>query len=83
MSSPPTWGLVYWPLYIIAAIAAFAGPELVAFFTNHANTLSDFSWYELGIGGRYDPRTWVWWVSLAGFLAIVGLLTAHIWFRTP
>jgi hypothetical protein len=83
MHNPPTWGLIYWPLYIVAAIALFAGPELVALFTHSSNTLSYFAWWELGIGGRYNPHTVFWWVSLLGFIAITATLIGHIWFRTP
>ena len=79
----PTWGLAYWPVFLVATIAAFAGPELAALFTNVRNTLSDFAWYELGLHGRYDPHTWVWWVSLVGFVLVAAVLVGHIWFVTP
>lgn len=79
----PTWGLVYWPIFITSVICAFAGPELAAFFTNHRNTLSDFAWYELGLSAHYSPHTWFWWVSLVATLAIFGTLVGHIWFQTP
>ena len=52
----PTWGSVYWPWYLITASAAFLAAEVFALFTNSANTLSDFSWYELGITGTIGAR---------------------------
>lgn len=79
----PSWGLIYWPAFIVAVLALFAGPELGALFTNPRNTLSDFAWYELGIGGRYDPHSWIWWVALIATLSVMGVLIGHIFFRAP
>jgi hypothetical protein len=79
----PTWGSDYWPWFLLGAGLAFLIPEVIAFFTNSANTLSDFSWYELGISGRINHHTVYWWVSLAAWWVFVGVISAHIWFRTP
>jgi hypothetical protein len=79
----PTWGLIYWPIFLTAVIAAFSGPELGAFFTNDRNTLSEFAWYELGVGGRYDPHTPIWWITLIGSLFIIATVIGHIWFKVP
>jgi hypothetical protein len=78
-----TWGAVYWPVALCAVVMAFAPAELAALFTNPGNTLSWFAWTELGIGGRYDPHTAAWWISLAGWALFVFVITGHIWFRTP
>jgi len=79
----PTWGLAYWEWFLILASLAFLVPEVFAIFTNSANTLSDFSWYELGITGRINTHHFSWWVSLFAWWTFVGVITAHIWFRTP
>ena len=80
----PTWGLLYWPLFLVAVSALFAGPELFALFTNHANTLSDFSRYEIGITGRtVHPGVPAWWISQTAWLLFVVVITGHIWYLTP
>jgi hypothetical protein len=80
----PTWGLVYWPIAMSAVVMIFAPAELIALFTNHVNTLSDFSRYEIGIRGTVmHPGVPAWWISLAGWLLFVVIITGHIWFLTP
>lgn len=78
-----TWGLAYWPKYMIVASLAFIIPETVAFFTNASNTLSDFAWYELGINGTINRHDFAWWISLIAWAMFVIVITGHIWFRTP
>jgi hypothetical protein len=67
-----------------AVVMIFAPAELIALFTNHVNTLSDFSRYEIGIRGTVmHPGVPAWWISLAGWLLFVVIITGHIWFLTP
>jgi hypothetical protein len=74
------WGNVYWPVYLIAASVAFGGPELYAVATNSANTLSEYSWTELGVGS-IPVHNIAWWLSLAVWWTFVLAITAHIWWR--
>lgn len=78
-----TWGLVYWPKYLIVASVFFLVPETYAFFTNADNTLSDFAWRELGIGGTINQHHSAWWFSLVAWIMFAVVITGHIWFRTP
>lgn len=78
-----TWGAIYWPIAMIAVMLLFFPAETYAFFTNHSNTLSDYSWNQLGITGNVNPHNWQWWLSLLGWWGFVGIITAHIWFHTP
>jgi hypothetical protein len=79
----PTWGLAYWQWFLVAGSLAFLVPEVFALCTNSVNTLSDFSWYELGLAGRVNHHTVAWWLSLAAWSLFAGVITAHIWFRAP
>ena len=83
MGKVPTWGLIYWPIFMSVVIGGFLSGELPALFTNHGNTLSYFAQYELGSGGKYTPHNVFWWISLIGFSLITAVLIGHIWFRTP
>jgi hypothetical protein len=76
-----TWGKFYWPVFMLAVSLAFAGPEIYALFTNQANTLSDYSWDELNIHGRFPIHTLAWNISLIVWLLFVIVITMHIWWR--
>lgn len=76
----PTWGLWYWPNYLIGVGGAFLVAEVYAFFTNVWNTLSYYAWYEMGITGRLSPHHPAWWISFIAWLVFVVAITAHIWF---
>jgi len=79
----PTWGLEYWPVFLVVVSSLFLGPEAFAFFTNHENTLSDFAWYELGVSGTYGSHSWAWWFSLIAVVVFLAVLIGHIWFKVP
>lgn len=84
LTLPALWGFWYWPRFLIAVSVLFLGPELYAVATNSANTLSDYSWTELGIGNAVQFRhvhTAAWWLSLAAWVLFVVVITAHIWWR--
>lgn len=76
-----TWGPHYWPWYLIAAAAGLLGPEIFALFTRHANTLSDYSWRELGITGARPVHSAAWLLTLGAWLVMAFFLTEHIWFQ--
>lgn len=80
---PPTWGLWYWPLGMVAVSLWFLPAEIYALFTNTTNTLSDYSWYELGIyhATHITPHTIPWYLSQIAWLVFVAVITAHIWYR--
>lgn len=76
-----TWGKYYWPVALLfTSVAMFGIPELIALFTNHANTLSEYAWDELRVGS-IPLHTIAWYVSLAVWLLAVVILTLHIWWR--
>jgi len=76
-----TWGRLYWPFFIVVTSALFLGPELIAIFTNAANTLSEYSWAELNVNPRIPMHTVAWYTSLIAWLLFVVVITAHIWWR--
>lgn len=76
-----TWGKYYWPYFFILVSVIFLVPELIALFSNPANTLSDYSWQELHVTGYVRIHTLAWWLSLIGWLLFVVVITAHIWWR--
>ena len=75
-----TWGLHYWPWYLIAVAVAFLIPEVYALFTGHANTLSDYAWQELDVRAHFH-HTLAWGLSQAAFVLAAGVLYFHIWWR--
>lgn len=77
------WGYYYWPYYLTVASLLFLGPELIALFTNPADTLSDYCWHELGVQRAFmmSPHTVAWYCSLAGWLLFVVVISLHIWWR--
>lgn len=78
-----TWGRLYWPFFLIVVSLLFLGPELIALFTNSANTLSGYSWRELHVGRIYPSiHTVAWWVSLAAWVVSVIVVTLHIWWKS-
>lgn len=79
----PTWGLVYWPVGLTALSLLFLPAELIALFTNPANTLSDYCWHELNVtrAFTFDAHGVAWWASFASWLLFVIVITMHIWFR--
>lgn len=75
------WGRVYWPVaMLVAFIGMFGIPEIIAIVTNSANTLSNYAWDELRVGS-IPLHTAAWYVSLAGWLLFVVVITMHIWWR--
>ena len=75
-----TWGKYYWPYFMALVTLLFAVPELIALFTNQANTLSDYSWDELNVGYHHLPNI-TWYTSLITWLVFVVLITIHIWWK--
>lgn len=77
-----TWGLWYWPSFILAVVALFSVPEIVALITNTYNTLSWFAWRAFGFPrpGVGTIYTAAWYFSFALYLVIVTFLAIHIWF---
>lgn len=78
-----TWGLVYWPKYLIVGSLFFILPELFALITNVNNTLSDYCWKELNVSLAYGTgqHTIAWWLSLVAWLLFFVAITIHIWWR--
>ena len=79
-----TWGRQYWPIYLILASLAFLIPEIIAFFTNRKNTLSDYARYELNVNTphmAFTAHTAAWFLSLGVWGVVVIWLTFHIWFE--
>lgn len=78
-----TWGLWYWPAFILTTLVLFAPAETYALMTNPQNTLSDFAWREFGFPQSGDSLmfTAAWYFSFAGYIAITVFLGIHIWFE--
>lgn len=75
-----TWGPHVWPWWLIAVAGSFLGLEIFALITNHANTLSDYAWRELGVQGVRSVHTAAWALTLGAWLTMAWFLTEHIWF---
>jgi hypothetical protein len=75
------WGRVYWPVALLVMSVGFFGiPELIALFTNPANTLSDYAWDQLQVGS-IPVHLVAWYISLVVWLLFVVIITMHIWWR--
>jgi hypothetical protein len=66
---------------MVVTVLLFGVPELIALFTNQANTLSDYSWDELDVHGFNHIPTVAWYASLIVWLIFVVVITAHIWWK--
>lgn len=79
-----TWGLFYWPKFLIAGSMFFLLPELFALITNASNTLSDYCWRELNVNVTFGEgqHSVAWWASLASWLVFTIIITLHIWWRS-
>jgi hypothetical protein len=80
-----TWGREYWTWFLLNVSLQFLVAEIYALFTNAANTLSDYSRYELGLRllpGQPVHHTLAWTLSLVAWWLFVGVITWHIWFVT-
>lgn len=83
---PITWGKEYWTCGLLGAAVYFLAGEITALFTNVANTLSDYSRYELGIPNVQIPGatihyTVAWYLSLIAWCLFFAVITRHIWFQ--
>lgn len=81
----PTWGNYYWPYFLILVALLFGVPEIIALFTNHQNTLSDYSWTMLNVhrATRFSVHAIAWYASLSVWLVFVVVITIHIWWAGP
>jgi hypothetical protein len=81
----PTWGLIYWPFWIILVSVAFLPVEIFALITGQAqNTLSDYCWHELDVTRAltFSAHGVAWWASLIIWGFFVVAITLHIWYRS-
>lgn len=79
-----TWGSIYWPIFLVLTSVAFLAAEILALFTNTANTLSDYAWRELGLPINFRGpiiHNAAWLLTLGAWLVVVFWLTEHIWFQ--
>lgn len=80
------WGNFYWPYWLILTSLTFIVPELLAVFTNAANTLTRYTHIQLSVTTatvNAHIHTVAWYVSLIGWLVFVVLITIHIWWAGP
>lgn len=75
------WGNYYWPYWMTLTSLTFLVPELIALFTNVANTLSDYARSQLHVGRALEANihSLAWYSSLVTWLAFVIVITLHIW----
>jgi hypothetical protein len=81
----PTWGLIYWPTYLMISLSLFLPVEVYALVTNQAqNTLSDYCWHELDVTKALaiSGHGMAWWCSLILWGFFVVAITLHIWYRS-
>jgi len=79
----PTWGPLYWTIFLVVASAFFFAPEFYALFTNWNNTFSDFVWIELKVQRNQNPWNWSGTTFLIfGVWMLTWIwLTFHFFFR--
>lgn len=77
------WGYYYWPIWLTAVSLTFLPAELIAFFTNPMNTLSDYAWHELNVTRAltFNAHGIAWWSSLITVSLALIVLILHIWFK--
>jgi hypothetical protein len=75
-----TWGKYYWPFAMLLVSVIIGGPEIFALITNPNNTLSDYSWFELGVHKHFVP-TISWYASFGVYIIVAVVLAIHIWFK--
>lgn len=75
------WGNYYWPYWMILTSVTFLVPELIALFTNVANTLSDYARTQLHVSRALEANihSLAWYSSLITWLVFVIVITLHIW----
>lgn len=76
-----TWGIFYWPYWIVLTSLTFLVPEVIALVTNWRNTLSNYAWTELNVSPHITVHTIAWYISLIVWLLFVVVITAHIWWE--
>jgi hypothetical protein len=85
-----TWGLTYWPYFLIVSAVwlalGFGIPEAIA-LASHAsshldNTLSQYARTDLGVSVAVQTtvHTVAWWCSFVVWMVFVVFITGHIWF---
>lgn len=80
------WGKLYWPFFLILVTLLFAVPEIIALFTSLQNTLSGYVHNQLDVTTATVAdgiHTIAWYLSLAGWLLFVFIITWHIWWAGP
>ena len=82
ISQAATWGKWYWPIFLILVVMEFMPAEIYAIATNTANTLSDYSWHELGVPAQEGVpfvHNAAWFLTLGTYLVVSTWLAWHIW----
>ena len=79
---PITWGLLYWPIYLVSVTIGFAVPEVIGLFTNTRNTLSWYAWTEMHVRPMepFTVHNAGWFLSQGMFLTVASWLLYHIWY---
>lgn len=82
MVKVPTWGLWYWPVWLVVMLTTLAIPEFYALFTNTQNTQSAWVWRELDVTTD-TPKPWtaVHYLFFGLWLVIMSWLTFHYFWR--
>ena len=78
-----TWGVWYWPVFLIVTSLLFLGPEIYALLTNTLNTLSDYASTQLGLNLSVTARqihNAAWFLTQGVSLVVVIWLWFHIWY---
>jgi hypothetical protein len=79
-----TWGIYYWPIWIVVTALLFLPTEIFAVITNPANTLSEYCWHELNVTQAltFSAHGMAWWISLIMWGFFVVAITLHIWYAS-
>jgi hypothetical protein len=85
-----TWGLNYWPIFLIVSTIwlaiGFGIPEGIALaehVSGHLdNTLSQYARVELGVAVSIKGtiHTIAWWCSFVTYMIFTVFIIGHIWF---
>lgn len=71
----PTWGVWYWPVFVVTGLTAFLVPEIIGLCTNWHNTFSAAIWRMEDFKAGQPVVNW----TFVHFIFIALLLVLDLW----
>ena len=78
----PTWGVWYWPTWLLVLLFGFLPAEIYALCTDWGNSLSAWVWRALKIAKNESWTSWsaADFLTFGAWLVLVTWLTGHFFF---